>query len=367
VTHFGTLEVAVSREFRRLWLPRSDTIGPGFSGPDFSADGCIVSASANDAVLFWDAFSGRSLASLLQMCHTHIFEPDGRGLIVVDEKKGVYRRTLERIGDSASFTYRLGKPQSLYDGPGLDQGALGRDGRYLAVTHESAGETLILDLKNPSAKPVVLAPDPLADRIAISPDGHWVTSSSWHTSQARIWDARSGDLVRTLAMPARTLATFSPDSRWLATSTSEYQLWEVGSWRPKGPPKPGYDVPEWNFTAFSPDGQVMARTLGGTKIQLLETLTEKPLAILEAPGAVGLGIFQFSPDGSHLAVMQNDLQVQLWDLRLIRQDLLAMHLDWDMPPYASLDPSALASPVTLEIESDPASQTEAASDNPAKK
>jgi len=366
VNHFGSLEVAVSREFRRLYVPRSDTIAPGFSGLDFSADGRIVCASANDAVLFWDAFSARPLASLSLVCHTHIFQPDGSGLILVDENKGVRRRPLERSGDSSTFTYRLGKPQSLYDGPGLDQGALDHDGRYLAVAHESAGETLILDLKNPAAKPVVLGPDPLADRIAMSPDGRWVVSSSWHTSRARIWDARTGDLVRTLAMPARTLTTFSPDSRWLATSTSEYQLWEAGSWRPEGPPKPAYDVPEWNFTAFSPDGRVMARTLEGTKIQLVETLTEKPLAILEAPDAIGLGIFQFSPDGSHLAVRQNDQQVQLWDLRLIRQELLAMHLDWDMPRDASLDPSSVARTVKLEIESDPASQTEAVLNNPAK-
>ena len=271
-------------------------------------------------------------------------------MILVDENKGVRRRPLERSGDSSTFTYRLGKPQSLYDGPGLDQGALDHDGRYLAVAHESAGETLILDLKNPAAKPVVLGPDPLADRIAMSPDGRWVVSSSWHTSRARIWDARTGDLVRTLAMPARTLTTFSPDSRWLATSTSEYQLWEAGSWRPEGPPKPAYDVPEWNFTAFSPDGRVMARTLEGTKIQLVETLTEKPLAILEAPDAIGLGIFQFSPDGSHLAVRQNDQQVQLWDLRLIRQDLKAMHLDWDMPPYPPVEQSADARNQNRQVE-----------------
>jgi WD40 repeat protein len=158
-------------------------------------------------------------------------------------------------------------------------------------------------------------------------------------------------------MPGRTQTAFSPDGRWLATSTSEYQLWEVGSWRPKGPPRPGCDVPEWNFTAFSPDGQLMALTLEGTKIQLLETTTERPLATLEAPEAIALGPFQFSPDGTHLAAMQQDKQAQLWDLRLIRQDLKEMHLDWEAPPFPPLEPSENASPDTLEIESDSASQT----------
>jgi WD40 repeat protein len=291
-------------------------------------------------------------------CDTDIFQPDGRGLIVTDWIKGVRRRALERIDSSASFAYRMGKPQSLYDEPGLDQGALSRDGRYYAMANLK-GESLVLDLKNPSANPVVLRPYPaVADRIAISPDGHWVTTSSWHNSLLQIWDARSGELVRTLSMPGRTLAAFSPDGHWLATSTSEYRLWEVGTWRPKGPPEPGCKIPEWNFTAFSPDGRLMARTLEGTKIQLLDALTEEPLAALEAPESIGLGEFQFSPDGSYLAVVQQDQQVQLWNLRLIRQDLKEMHLDWDAPPFLPFEQSANSSPVTLEIESDPASQTE---------
>ena len=111
------------------------------------------------------------------------------------------------------------------------------------------------------------------DRIAISPDGHWVATGSWHNPLLKVWDAHSADLVFTRAMPARTTAVFSPDGRWLATSTTEYQLWEVGTWQPKGPPVPGQEVAEWNFTAFSPDGRVMARTTEGCNIQLLETLT----------------------------------------------------------------------------------------------
>jgi WD40 repeat protein len=359
VTHFGALEVADSREFRRLYLPRAKINGAGVTCPSFSADGRILAATSGEAVSFWNAYSGQPIASLPVSCDSYIFQPDGQGLIVTDWIKGVRRLGLEHMGDPASPACRLGKPQSLYDEPGLDQGVLSRDGRYFACAN-SEGHSLILDLKNQSAKPVVLRSDPtVADRIAISPDGHWAATSSWHNSLVQIWDARSGELVHTLSMPGRTLAAFSPDGRWLATSTKEYQLWETGSWRPKGPPQSGCDVPEWNFTAFSPDGRLMARTLEGTKIELLETATSVTLATLEAPDAIGLSEFQFSPDGSYLAVMQWDQQVQLWNLRLIRQDLKEMHLDWDAPPFSPVEQSANASPVRLEIESDPASQTEA--------
>jgi WD40 repeat protein len=206
VARFGSLEVADSQEFRLLCVqsPERD----GFSGPDFSADGRILAANAGDTTRFWNAFSGKQLAALPLRCDTHVFEPDGRGLIVADRLEGVRRRGLERMGDSASLAYRLRNPQPLYDAPGVRQGALSRDGRYFAFKRESEEEDLILDLKNPSAKPVVLRPDSLADRIAISPDGHWVTTASWNTTTVKIWDARSGDLVRTLTMPGRTLAAF---------------------------------------------------------------------------------------------------------------------------------------------------------------
>ena len=60
--------------------------------------------------------------------------------------------------------------------------------------------------------------------------------------------------------------------------------------------------------------------------------------------------FQFSPDGSQLAAVQHDQQVQLWDLRLLRQELAKMHLDWDMPPFPPAEKTAALGPVTLEVE-----------------
>ena len=356
ISHYGSLEVADSRECHQLSVPRDEGIS---SLPEFNADGHILAAGSDSQVLFWDVFSGKELASFpLKDCDTHIFHPDGMSMIVIDRNSGVSLRSLERTNNVTSFAYRLGRPRPLYPMEGLDESDFSLDGRHLAVTHESKDESLIFDLQNPSAQPVVLHPHRRVDNIAISPDGRWAATGSWHDSLMKIWNASSGELVRTLPMPARTLGAFSPDGHWLATSTSEYQLWEVGSWLPKGAPVPGYDVPEWNFTAFSPDGRVMARTLEGHKIQLLETITEKPLATLEAPGSIVIGRFKFSPDGSHLAAMQNDQQVQLWDLRLIRQELAQMHLDWDMPPYPPLAGAATI-PVSLQVEPDSDSQTPA--------
>ena len=355
-SRFGQLEVASSRECRTLFSPPP---GEGCSSPEFSADGRILAAATLNRVCFSDVFSGKEIASLPWAdCDTHIFPPDGRSLIVIDRSSGIHLESLERVGGTASSAYKLGKPCRFYDAAGLREAVLCRDGRHLAVTHESEGESFIFDLQNPSAKPVVLGPHPLVDGIAISPDGRWVATSSWHNPLVRIWDARSGELLRTLTMPARTSAAFSPDGRWLATSTTKYQLWEVGSWQPRGPPVPGNEVAQWNFTAFAPDGRVMARIVEGHKIQLLEVLTEKPLATLEAPGFNAIATLQFSPDGSQLAVLEQGPQVRLWDLRLVRRELKEMNLDWDMPPYPPVEKSSEGT-VTMEVESDPTNSTPA--------
>jgi len=351
VAHFGSLEVAMGRESRLFYVQRILT-NSTISGPEFSADGRILAAESGNQVRFWDTPSGKEIGSFpLALCDTCIFHPDGQKVIVADWSDGLSIRTLELNDGPTSLAYRLGKPRRFYAGQMLCESALSRDGRHLATTHEPQDESLVFDLRDPFAKPVILRPHPRVDRIAISPDGRWVATASWHNSLVKVWDARSGDLVRTMNMPKRTLVAFSPDGRWLATSTSEYQLWEVGTWQPKGPPMPGNDVPEWNFTAFSPDSRVMARTMDRHKIQLLETLTAKPLATLEAPGAIGLKNFRFSPDGTVLAAMQLDEQVRLWDLRLIRQELKPMGLDWDLPPFPALEKTA-AGPVTLEVETD---------------
>jgi WD40 repeat protein len=349
---YGSLEVAYSEECR---LPYVRRYGGDVTRPDFSADGRILAAGIDGRVSFWDAFSAKEIGSfLVDHCDAHIFHPDGRSLIIINRLDGVSLRTLER-SSPASFVYWLGKPRRLFNVSGLREGALSQDGRHLAVTHEAEGKSFVFDLQNPSAKPVILRPHPLVDRIAISPDGRWVATASWLNSLVKVWDAQSGDLVRNLPAPGRTVVAFSPDGQWLATSSSEYQLWEVGSWQPKGPPKPGYELPEWNFTAFSRDGRMMARTVDGHSIQLLETLTEKPLATLEAPVSSSVAKFEFSPDGSQLAAVQHDQQVQLWDLRLLRLELAQMHLDWDLPPYPPSEKTAAQELVRLEVESNPPS------------
>ena len=61
-------------------------------------------------------------------------------------------------------------------------------------------------------------------------------------------------------------------------------------------------------------------------------------------------IFCFSPDGSLLASRGANNTIDVWDLRRIREQLAAMHLDWDLPPYPAAGEAVGIEPLHAEVE-----------------
>ena len=346
---FGLLEVAESQEFRRF---NSSRTAGGGRGPAFSADGNIVAVALEPgAVRFWDVNSGKEVASFMpsSIWDTMVFHPDGKSLITAERTRAIYSRALERTPDQRA--YKLGKPRVLYADAGLREATLSANGRFLAMADFENGQGIVLDLENPSA-PVMLRGDAMVDKLVVSPDGRWAASSSWHYPEVRVWDAKTGNRVCTLTMPTRASAAFSPDGRWLATASTEYQLWEVGSWQKRNLSVAGHPIPHFNYVAFSPDSRMMAIITAERRIQLLDTLSTRPLATLEAPDPSRPLTLSFSPDGRRLAALEASQQLAMWDLRLLRARLQDLGLDWRSPPYSpSQEPQATGT-LTLDIEAD---------------
>jgi len=86
--------------------------------------------------------------------------------------------------------------------------------------------------------------------------------------------------------------------------------------------------------AFSPDSQLLAIASRNEAVRLLETKTGRTLADFDPPTLSIIYSFCFNRDGSQLFASDGLGQIHVWDLRLIRQRLAAMKLDWDMPPYS---------------------------------
>jgi WD40 repeat protein len=81
-----------------------------------------------------------------------------------------------------------------------------------------------------------------------------------------------------------------------------------------------------------------AITLDRRRIRLIAPGTGRELASLEGSDSRAIGMFAWSRDGMHLAVSGGNHPVELWDLRLIRSELAAMNLDWNL----SNEPAAMA-------------------------
>ena len=104
--------------------------------------------------------------------------------------------------------------------------ALSRDGRVVGVALGQGASVIHLDRPD---QPISLGPHQDVRFVSVSPDGQFVATGSWYYG-AKVWDAASGKLVKDLSVGGLCQVVFSPDGRWLGTSSNGGQLWRVGTW-----------------------------------------------------------------------------------------------------------------------------------------
>jgi WD40 repeat protein len=226
----------------------------------------------------------------------------------------------------------------------------GKDERFLGVCSFHQGLFGVIQLDN-SPRELWTRRFTNVNFISGSPDGRWVATGTFEGgNRVRVWDLRSGKLEKDWPIGDAEVA-FSPDGRWLAAATgrnsadgAECRTWRVGSW------EPGPRVPLDRMTssppalAFTPDGKMLAVVHTITEVRLLNADTLEDIAILAPPDPILIRRVAFSPDGNLLAAAA-DNYIQLWDLRVVRERLRELSLDWDTPPL----PAAASPPRDTEL------------------
>jgi WD40 repeat protein/serine/threonine protein kinase len=346
-------EVADGRECRRFYHTLAGNRDEReWTGPwcvDFSPDGRLLASAGRGGVRVWDVATGRVVAQLpAGGAATALFHPAGTGLISYGWG-GVLRWPIEPGGE-ADGVPQFGSSQTLRPpAGGIMRACLNRSGERLGVIDSVRDEAVLFDVVRPSANQVVLRDHPHMGSIALSPDGRWAATGTQQGDGTRVWDAATGRPVRDLQEGDACVA-FSPDGRWLVTGNGkEYAFWDTASW----PARPARTIPRHDSLAstgplaFSRDGRLLALARTTREVGLVDPVTGQELAVLAPPDSATISWLSFSPDGSRLAVATVDQVVYLWDLGLIRRQLAAMNLDWELaapPPEPPSDSGSRPAP-----------------------
>lgn len=265
----------------------------------FTCDGARCVTSGNDGtVRVWDTTTGAELRRLVGH-NAFVFgvalAPDDRTLVSVSGESGM------RLWDLRAPPYL---PQIA--------GALGvfiGHGRVATFCTDR-----VLRLWDARTGQVIRAfdePAPLPEALAVSPDGRWVLSGHGD-NLARLWDVEAGRLARTLVGHTAGVraAAFSPDGRHILTGSYDWtaRLWDLHT----GAQLHLFDVHRQNIfgVAFSPDGRRMLTASVDGTTRLWDVAAGAELLMIPE----GSACVAFTPDGAHALTGDWNGMARLWDL-----------------------------------------------------
>jgi WD40 repeat protein len=220
-----------------------------------------------------------------------------------------------------------------------------------------SGEEVWLLRLDGRANKVLTFPRPKVQFLSASPDGHWLATGTFEAYRGfSVWDARSGKLVKDWDWGSDAAVAFSPDGRWLLSTTGRFgpqgaacYCWQVGTWEERARISLDRPTSSPGALAVAPDSRSLATPGSMTEVLLLRPDTLEEIATLAAPDTHLISGVAFNHDGSRLALAARQA-IHLWDLRAVRQSLRELGLDWDGPDYP---PPPEPQPLQVEVDPGP--------------
>ncbi len=277
----------------------------------------IITASADRTARIWDEATGAPLTPPLLHdgeVNWAEFSPDGRLALTAGEDR------LVRLWDAASGSLR--QTFRGHTSPVL-MARFTSDGRRI-VTGGQWGSIRVWDVATGEMVFRVEDRQAALETIALSGDGTRLASVC-QDERVRLWNLDSREEIP-LPIDARavTHATFSPDSRWLVTSSHDTtaRLWDARSGVPVGAPLlHGGTVISARFNL---DGGKVVTLSKDHTARVWNTATRKPVGqpIRDPEPFTHAAL---SPDGDRLVTAGNEGTLQIWDLRPRRHPGLEAH------------------------------------------
>jgi WD40 repeat protein len=289
----------------------------------YSPDGRrIASASYDHTVKVWDAATGQEIRSLPHpfKVWSVAFSPDGQSLAsacgefdtpgqvrIWDVDKGVARQVIQ--AGTGMYAFVRYSP----------------DGRKLAWNCGQSArprDVVVWDLGASRQVFTISAHEDTVSSAAFSPDGQLLATSMGvpdvydpkkPPSPIKLWDARTGALVR--ALPGHggptTRVTFSPDGAFLASSgwDQSIKLWDVATGTEVRTLTGHTNIIE--SVVFSHDGRRLASADEDGVVRVWDVATGRESLALRGHTRF-LQDVAFSPDGSRLASAGDERVIKVW-------------------------------------------------------
>jgi WD40 repeat protein/tRNA A-37 threonylcarbamoyl transferase component Bud32 len=274
----------------------------------FSPDGRRLASAGGEALLLWDARTGKLLktlkghsAAITGVC----FSPDGNRLASVSGKAGGQGGGEVRLWDATT-----GEPSgTVEDAKRLTSVAFSSDGQSLATGDEAGA----VKIRASSSARVVLSlrgPGGSVNAVAFAPGGKQVAAATQGT--LTVWEVATGDEVLTVRGHGGTVhgLCFSPNGRRLASAGQDaVRVWDADA-RPEALVLGGRTC-----AAFSADGTRLATVGKDHKLTILDSATDRTLLVL--PGhTVPIATVAYAPAGNLLASAGWDYQKKKGELQL---------------------------------------------------
>jgi WD40 repeat protein/serine/threonine protein kinase len=274
----------------------------------YSPDGRTILTGGEDrAARLWEAASGRLLEVLYhrEPVTAVAFGPDGRTLLTAG------------LGDAVRVWQGAASPEPLqvrhHPGPvralavSLDgtRVVTGSDDR-IARLWEMVSERLVLDKELRHASPLASA--------TFSPDGKFLATSTHQDNAALLWEVTSGRRLAQLphGQPIRMIV-FSPDGTRVATASYDWtaRLWDTATGQPALDQALGHGGAVVS-AAFSSDGRMLLTGSEDGTARRWDAATGAPLGQPLRHGSTVLAV-AFSPDGRLLLTGSADGTARRWD------------------------------------------------------
>jgi serine/threonine protein kinase/WD40 repeat protein len=352
------IECVQSTCFRQLTgLPEAHPA----AGLAFSPDGRILAAGGNTGIGFWEIPTGKWIGFLDAMdLNDDMFFRARVGLeLIVGSGQGIYRWPLSFESSAGHSCLRVGAPRILLPGARVLSLALDITGDKALCTLDH--ELLFLDLATPT-NILRLPANPQSHASFLGPASRWPSLGS-RLNGGTVYDLLTGQVQDLGGLPRSGTVSITgrPDGRWLATvDSTRIRFWRTGSWESGPHSMPGEGSVGTFPLAFSPDGRLPATYRSTHGIQIVQVPGCEPVGTLKPPILTRVDRLSFSPDGTRLAALDAGCRVYLWDLRLLREELNKLKLDWDVPPVPKPTKVPADSPDALQLDAGPFSRAELA-------